>query len=55
MLDYALGLWRGPAYAEFADAEFARGEAVRLEELRSSAQIARLDALLVISAAPLMS
>ena len=45
-LDEALNLWRGAAYAEFADEEFARGEAVRLEELRSSAAGARLDALL---------
>src|SRR3954467_3194959 len=31
-LDEALALWRGPAYAEFADAEFARAEATRLDE-----------------------
>lgn len=30
----ALALWRGPAYAEFADDDFARPEAVRLDELR---------------------
>ncbi|MGW1992126.1 BTAD domain-containing putative transcriptional regulator [Embleya sp. NPDC001921] len=30
----ALGLWRGPAYADFADEEFARPTAQRLEELR---------------------
>jgi predicted ATPase/DNA-binding SARP family transcriptional activator len=30
----ALALWRGPALAEFAEEEFARGEAVRLEEMR---------------------
>jgi predicted ATPase/class 3 adenylate cyclase/DNA-binding SARP family transcriptional activator len=34
MLAEALGLWRGGAFAEFADEDFARGEAVRLEELR---------------------
>ena len=34
LLDEALGLWRGPAYAEFADRDFARAEAVRLDELR---------------------
>ena len=34
LLDEALALWRGPAYAEFADREFARPEAVRLDELR---------------------
>jgi Bacterial transcriptional activator domain len=37
LLDRALGLWRGPAYAEFA-ATFARGEAPRLSELRLAAQ-----------------
>ena len=30
----ALGLWRGPALADFADKGFARDEAVRLNELR---------------------
>jgi len=34
LLDRALALWRGPAYAEFADREFAAAEAVRLDELR---------------------
>ena len=33
----ALSLWRGPAYAEFADEDFARAEAVRLEEIRLAA------------------
>ena len=32
-LDEALGLWRGPAYAEFAD-DLGRAEALRLEERR---------------------
>jgi predicted ATPase/DNA-binding SARP family transcriptional activator len=36
-LDQALALWRGPAYAEFADDDFARPEAARLEELRLTA------------------
>ncbi|MEV5892728.1 BTAD domain-containing putative transcriptional regulator [Nonomuraea fuscirosea] len=36
-LEEALGLWRGPAYAEFADEGFARAEAARLEELRLTA------------------
>ncbi|MEU8362005.1 BTAD domain-containing putative transcriptional regulator [Nonomuraea sp. NPDC048882] len=36
-LEEALGLWRGPAYAEFADDGFARAEAARLEELRLGA------------------
>jgi len=46
VLDEALGLWHGAAYAEFVDADFARGEAVRLEERRASAEGVRLDALL---------
>ena len=33
-LSEALGLWRGAAYAEFADAEFATAAGVRLDELR---------------------
>lgn len=33
LLDEALSLWRGPAYAEFAD-DVAHGEALRLDELR---------------------
>jgi predicted ATPase/DNA-binding SARP family transcriptional activator len=33
-LTEALALWRGPAFAEFADEEFCRYEAIRLEELR---------------------
>lgn len=33
-LDEALALWRGPAYAEFADRGFSVAEAARLEELR---------------------
>jgi predicted ATPase/DNA-binding SARP family transcriptional activator len=37
LVDQALGLWRGPAFAEFA-ATFARGEALRLHELRLAAQ-----------------
>jgi predicted ATPase/DNA-binding SARP family transcriptional activator len=37
LLDRALALWRGPAYAEFAWAS-ARGEALRLEELRVAAE-----------------
>ena len=34
LLEEALGLWRGPALAEFADRPWAQAEAVRLEELR---------------------
>ncbi|HXV92155.1 MAG TPA: BTAD domain-containing putative transcriptional regulator [Pseudonocardia sp.] len=42
-LDEALALWRGPAYAEFADEDFVRAEAVRLEELRLEAAEERID------------
>ncbi|MEV4414503.1 BTAD domain-containing putative transcriptional regulator [Catellatospora sp. NPDC049609] len=33
-----LALWRGPAYAEFADEDFARAEASRLNALRQAAR-----------------
>ncbi|MFE9238722.1 BTAD domain-containing putative transcriptional regulator [Streptomyces sp. NPDC007007] len=36
LLTRALGLWRGPAYADFADAPFARETAQRLDEQRLS-------------------
>lgn len=36
LLTEALDLWRGPAYADFADEEFARGPAHRLTEQRLS-------------------
>ena len=45
-LDEALGLWRGPALAEFASAEFAVSERHRLDELRAVAHEHRIDALL---------
>ncbi|KAB2350251.1 AfsR/SARP family transcriptional regulator [Actinomadura rudentiformis] len=48
LLDEALALWRGPAYAEFADAEFARSEAGRLEELRLAAVEERFDTCLAL-------
>ena len=35
-LQEALALWRGAAYAEFADEDFARPEAARLEALRAA-------------------
>ena len=37
-LTRALALWRGPAYGEFAEAEFARGAVARLEEQRLTAR-----------------
>jgi len=36
LLEAALALWRGPAYAEFADRDFASTEAARLNELRAA-------------------
>ena len=44
--DAALSLWRGDALADAVDREFARGEAIRLDELRLGAIEARVDALL---------
>lgn len=44
LLDEALGLWRGRAFAEFADDDFARTEALRLEELRRFALDERVEA-----------
>ena len=38
LLDEGLGLWRGPAYAEFVEHDFAAVEAQRLELLRADAQ-----------------
>ena len=38
LLAEALALWRGPAYAGFADQEVAQLEAIRLEEARLAAQ-----------------
>jgi DNA-binding SARP family transcriptional activator len=43
-LSAALGLWRGPALADVADAPLARAEAARLEEARLTALEERLDA-----------
>jgi predicted ATPase/DNA-binding SARP family transcriptional activator len=45
-LDAALGEWRGDAFAEFAETEWIRPEAVRLEELRLVATEVRIDARL---------
>ncbi len=46
VLDRALALWRGPAYAEFADEHWARAEIDRLEELRLVAVERRAEAAL---------
>jgi len=37
-VDAAVGMWRGPALGELADLEIARGEAVRLEEVRVTSE-----------------
>ncbi|MFW6205005.1 MAG: BTAD domain-containing putative transcriptional regulator [Actinomycetota bacterium] len=42
-LEGGLALWRGPAFAEFADADFAKPEAARLEDLRLAATEDLLD------------
>lgn len=48
ILNEALALWRGPAFAEFADEEVARAEAVCLDELRETAGQERVEALLAV-------
>ncbi len=52
LLDDALALWRGPAFAEFADDDVARGEAACLEELRQTAVAHRVEALLALGRSP---
>ena len=47
-LEEAMLLWRGPAYAEFRDSEFALAEGARLSELRSAAEEDLADARLAI-------
>jgi DNA-binding SARP family transcriptional activator len=49
-LDEALGLWRGPALAEYAFETFAEREAARLEELRAVALEGRLEADIAMGA-----
>ena len=46
VFDEALGLWKGPALAEFAFDDFAQAEIHRLEDLRLVALEDRADALL---------
>ncbi|MDT0304969.1 BTAD domain-containing putative transcriptional regulator [Streptomonospora wellingtoniae] len=45
-LERSLQLWRGPAYAEFAEHPWARGAAERLEEVRLAAAEHRAEALI---------
>ncbi|MFN8234167.1 MAG: BTAD domain-containing putative transcriptional regulator [Actinomycetota bacterium] len=47
-LDEALGLWRGPAFADFPDEPSLRGEVARLEELRLAATEHRIAAQLAL-------
>ena len=46
LFDAALGLWRGPALADFAGQRWAMAAAVRLDGLRSATVEHRIDALL---------
>jgi predicted ATPase/DNA-binding SARP family transcriptional activator len=48
LLREALALWRGPALADVADEEFARGPAARLEEARLAALHDRIEADLAL-------
>ena len=50
-LESALSLWRGPAYAEFADSEIAQMEAIQLEEHRRAA-VERCAEVLLTSGRP---
>lgn len=52
MLDEALALWRGPAFAGLTECDAIRGHAVRLEELRLAAVEARVDAYLALDQYP---
>ncbi len=45
LLDGALALWRGTPFGDLADAEFARAEVHRLEDLRGQAEESRARAL----------
>lgn len=49
MLAEALGLWRGPAYADLRDCDALAAEASRLDELRLAALEERLDAELPLA------
>jgi len=48
LLDRALALWHGPAFGEFGDEEFVRSEVARLEELRRTATLDRVEAALAL-------
>ncbi|WP_225729995.1 MULTISPECIES: BTAD domain-containing putative transcriptional regulator [unclassified Nocardia] len=55
LLSDALGLWRGPAYAEYADADFARAAATRLDEEQITAVEQHVQALLDIGENPALA
>ena len=48
LLEDALGCWRGLAFEEFGELDWARREAVRLDELRANAYEDRLEARLAL-------
>jgi predicted ATPase/DNA-binding SARP family transcriptional activator len=52
LLGQALGLWRGPALVDAADAPFAAGPATRLEELRLAVAEDRIEAGLGLGCGP---
>lgn len=54
-LDDALALWRGPAYAEFAEEHWARAEIDRLDELRLLAVERRAEAALALGRADVVA
>jgi len=51
LLESALALWRGPALADLADEEFARGAIVRLEAMRARCIADRYEAELALDRA----
>ncbi|QIS12172.1 AfsR/SARP family transcriptional regulator [Nocardia arthritidis] len=55
LLSDALGLWRGPAYAEHADADFARAAATRLDEEQITAVEQHAQALLDVGENPALA
>lgn len=52
MLTDALGLWRGPAYADLAGASFVLPEIARLDAMRTVAAELRLTAMLALGRHP---
>jgi DNA-binding SARP family transcriptional activator/tetratricopeptide (TPR) repeat protein len=49
LLDRALGMWRGDAFAEFAYGSFAAAAIARLHELRAAAEEDRVEAKLLVA------